>query len=283
MIIPIVILLLQLRYNYYTPAIDFLLFFIVLLSIFSIVITIIASRRIKIVLEEREYHEGDFLSLSIKTKKLIVNPNIKIKITRRIRQNRSEKTIKVNSRDLEEEKIHIETLNPSTYDIDIDYAIFTGLFGVFRVFRRIKRANSFVVYPKPIEFDYKKLPTFKQNGDGITINRKGDDYSEVYEIREFMDGDDMKHLHHSLSAKHDKNMIKVGSKSERTIYIFNLDKPFTFEEIVEEFRKIMFVSQDKKIVEENSFCFAFYKNKWRVLLSDGQIYKLIKEVYRDYE
>ena len=283
MIIPIVILLLQLRYNYYTPAIDFLLFFIVLLSIFSIVITIIASRRIKIVLEEREYHEGDFLSLSIKTEKLIVNPNIKIKITRRIRQSRSEKTIKVNSRDLDEEKIHIETLNPSTYDIDIDYAIFTGLFGVFRVFRRIKRANSFVVYPKPIEFDYKKLPTFKQNGDGITINRKGDDYSEVYEIREFMDGDDMKHLHHSLSAKHDKNMIKVGSKSERTIYIFNLDKPFSFEEIVEEFRKIMFVSQDKKIVEENSFCFAFYKNKWRVLLSDGQIYKLIKEVYRDYE
>ena len=283
MIIIFVIFLLQLRYNYYNPAIDFLLFFIILLSLFSILITIIASRKIKIVLEEKEYHEGDFLTLPIVTEKLLIKPNIKIKITRRIRQLRNEKIIKINSRNLEEDRIYVETLVPGTYDIEINYAQFTGFFGVFRIYRRIKRASTFAVYPKPVEFDYKKLPTFRQNSDGITVNQKGDDYSEIYEIREFMEGDDMKHLHHSLSHKYGKNMIKVGSKSERKIYIFNLEKPFNFDEVVEELRKLIFVSQDKKIIEENSICFALYKNKWKIILSDGQLYKLIKEVYRDYE
>ena len=285
-LIVFVAILLQIRQDYYHPLIDLVLSATILLALFSAVQTFISSRRVKIGLEETgtQYVEGEPLNIALNVSTLKFSPNFRIKISRRILQTGETKRIKLSGRDHNDKnQIIIENLSPGTYALDIDHAVFVGFFRLLYIFRKIKNSTSFIVYPRPEEFDYKKIPVFKQNGDGITQMQKGDDYSEVYEVREFMDGDDIKYLHQALTAKYNKNMVKVGSKSERVIYIYYLDDDLSFEQMVGHLRKIIYLCQNKKIKENNSFCFVRYRNNWKILISNSQLFKFIDQVYKDYE
>ena len=286
LLILFVLVLLQIRQDYYHPLVDLVLLATAILAFISLVVTVIASRKVKIDLEEAggQYVEGEPLNINFSVDTVKFCPNIKVKISRRILQTGEKKKIRLSSKDHNEKnQMLIEDLSPGTYAIDIDHAIFVGFFRLLVIFKRIKNSTSFTVYPKSEEFDYKKLPVFKQNGDGITMMQKGDDYSEIYEVRDFMDGDDIKYLHHALSAKYGKNMVKVGSKSERQIYIYYLEDGQSFEQMVGHLRKIIYLCQNKKIKENNSFTFVRYRNNWKILISNSQLFKFIDQVYKDYE
>ena len=286
MVILFILAMLQLRAVKYYPVIDIVILMTGFLCLVSAVVTFIASRRIKIKLDEvgTRYVEGESLNLSVNVESFRFCPDIKISIMRWVSQTGKKRKIRLRTKDLgDDHKLLIEALTPGTYTLDIDRAVFIGYFHVLRIFRRIKNNTKFTVYPKPEEFDYDKMPKFRQNGDGITTMRRGDDYSEIYEIRDFMDGDDIKYLHHALSAKYGKNMVKVGSKSERIIYLYYIPDGISFEETVPHLRKIMYLCQNKKVRENNSFCFVQYRGVCKIIINDRQLYSFIDQVYADHE
>ena len=286
MIIILFLLLFQIRKDYYRSYIDFLIVLLSLLCLFSIVVTIIGYVKSSAGLQKtnRRYKEGDSLSLQLKSHFFFLCPNVSLKATRRIIQDGKTESINLKkTTPSKDNAIEIEKVLPGTYSIDIKRIWFVGYFGIFRLFRKIDKASTFIVYPRAKEFDYSKLKKFKQNGEGITSLQKGDDYTELYEVRDFVEGDNMKYLHHALSQKFNRNMIKVGSKSERIIYLYDIQENIKFRDIVDDLRKITYIVQSKKIKENNSFVFVNYRKKWKIILNDNQLYKFIEEVYKDYE
>lgn len=49
--------------------------------------------------------------------------------------------------------------------------------------------------------------------EGINQNSKGDDYSEIYDFKEYVPGDDIRKIHWKLSGKLDKLIVKQGTSS----------------------------------------------------------------------
>ena len=94
-----------------------------------------------------------------------------------------------------------------------------------------------VIYPHKVRIkveitrNYAGIP----QEEGMVQNRKGNDHSEIYDIREYMPGDDIRSIHWKLSSKTDKLILREPSDpSHYHVMIlpdFGLDKEESEDEI----------------------------------------------------
>ena len=72
---------------------------------------------------------------------------------------------------------------------------------------------SFTVMPKLPDIDPLAVPTLREDFESSIYaqNRPGRDYSEVYEIRSYREGDPISSIHHKLSAKREELVVREGS------------------------------------------------------------------------
>ena len=72
---------------------------------------------------------------------------------------------------------------------------------------------SFTVMPKLPDIDPLAMPTLREDFESSVYaqNRPGRDYSEVYEIRSYREGDPISSIHHKLSAKREELVVREGS------------------------------------------------------------------------
>ena len=88
-------------------------------------------------------------------------------------------------------------------------------FGIFS-FRVKKERQSITMLVPPSsaapERDIKIIPQNVLDSDIYSNVQKGDDRSQVFEVREYRDGDDMRRIHWSLSSKLDELIVKEYSK-----------------------------------------------------------------------
>lgn len=60
-----------------------------------------------------------------------------------------------------------------------------------------------------------------EDSDRFSLYKKGDDLSEIFDVREFVEGDRFQHIHWKLSTKIGKQMVKEGSLPlTKAIHIF---------------------------------------------------------------
>lgn len=72
---------------------------------------------------------------------------------------------------------------------------------------------SFTVMPKLLDVDplIERTPREDFESSIFAQNRPGMDYSEVYEIRSYREGDPVSSIHHKLSAKREELVVREGS------------------------------------------------------------------------
>ena len=72
---------------------------------------------------------------------------------------------------------------------------------------------SFTIMPRLPEIDPVAVPTLKEDFESSIYAqmRPGRDYSEVYEIRSYREGDPISSIHHKLSAKREELVVREGS------------------------------------------------------------------------
>ena len=72
---------------------------------------------------------------------------------------------------------------------------------------------SFTVMPKLLDVDplIERTPREDLESSIFAQNRPGMDYSEVYEIRSYREGDPVSSIHHKLSAKREELVVREGS------------------------------------------------------------------------
>ena len=113
-----------------------------------------------------------------------------------------------------------------------------------------------------------------------TCLNPGDDYSEIFEVREYVPGDDFKHIHHALSAKNDEYIIKVGSDLDDTSYIFRRAEYKDFNRFGKILSSIYYVCLNVR--DSNSFIYVEYKEDTRKLYSLYDVFSLCDQIYEEY-
>lgn len=70
-----------------------------------------------------------------------------------------------------------------------------------------------VIYPRSVDVDVtlSRAATRAPRGDGLMQNRKGGDPSEMFDIREYAPGDDVRTIHWKLSSKTDELIVRQAS------------------------------------------------------------------------
>ena len=97
----------------------------------------------------------------------------------------------------------------------------TGLCDLLHLFR--ERVAPFgevrtVIYPRPVQLELTlSRDAVGETGDsGLTRSRKGTDASEMFDIRSYVPGDDIRSIHWKLSGKTDELIVRQAS--DRTHY-----------------------------------------------------------------
>lgn len=91
------------------------------------------------------------------------------------------------------------------------------LYDVFKLCRvpiQCQKKHHLVVYPQEInlEINHEVSMQPRQNGILQYLYEKGNDVSEVFDLKEYVPGDDIRHIHWKLSAKTGQMLMKEGTR-----------------------------------------------------------------------
>lgn len=181
----------------------------------------------------------------------------------------------------DEDIIYIPVSNCGDLEVRINKIGVSSLFGIITLYKKYNKTYDIKVYPRPIseiEYDSKHI-LIKNNGQ--PANLKGEDYSEIYEIRPFRDGDDLRHIHPALSQKFDQYMIKVGSDNQSDLLLYEMPNQNSFYGVIKELRKISQIYKDNCDDITKYFCIK-YKYTWHIILNKRSLYGFYDMVYGDY-
>lgn len=278
----IVSLLIYAAYSNQTTYINYLLAFCIVLSIISIICSLIAYFTTHIDVEIDKdiclingdknlfFYSSSFLHPSIIVKARLYNKQLKKK------QGVYYINVKTDG--------CVYNLPTDVYgDIDVMINSYTlkGFLGLIRIKKRFKKHLSYKVYPRAGKYEKSDVKELIITGEGEPINKKGGDYQELFEVRPIQPGDDLRHIHSSLSAKYGEYMIKVGSESQRNLILYDLEKKEAFEDMIFELKKISAIFDDT--CKDNKYYFYVkYKYNWYIVINERSLYGLFDLVYEDY-
>ena len=93
----------------------------------------------------------------------------------------------------------------------------TDLLGIFRVPVKAGQIFYTVIYPPKIKVQIERIAGIAGSSqtDGLLQNRKGNDPSEMFELRDYVAGDDIRSIHWKLTSKTDELILRQASDPSR--------------------------------------------------------------------
>lgn len=165
-----------------------------------------------------------------------------------------------------------------TYRFEVSKIVLYGVYDIWGFGCRNKFSFELNVYPLPERSAFDEMVTIQNDADS-TLN-KGDDYSEIFELRNYMPGDDFKHIHHALSAKNDDYIVKVGCDSDDTRYLFRIANYKDFNRFEKTLSSIYYAYLNAR--EKNTCVFVVYHDNMEEIYSEYDIYRLCDIIYEEY-
>ena len=99
------------------------------------------------------------------------------------------------------------------------------VFGVSSVHMKPLEEQIVIVTPRsvPVQLSEGMLPNGHREGEQFDYSKKGNDTSQVFEVREYQPGDDVRRIHWKLSGKLEKLLVKEPGYSSHydTIVLFD--------------------------------------------------------------
>lgn len=88
------------------------------------------------------------------------------------------------------------------------------MLGLFRLRTRPFKDTNTIIYPQSLNLNVTLSDMIRGESvtEGSVQNRKGNDRSEIYDIREYQTGDDVRSIHWKLSEKTDKLIVRESSE-----------------------------------------------------------------------
>lgn len=98
--------------------------------------------------------------------------------------------------------------------------------GLFSSGKSLAEEMKIAVFPKEYAFDIRLHASALEQGsrpENWTVNRRGDAYNEIRQIREYRDGDSMRHIHWNQSAKTESLWIKEYERETDSLISILID------------------------------------------------------------
>lgn len=141
---------------------------------------------------------------------------------------------------IRETKIAISGKYCGRMEICVEKVVFYDLLGLFRFQKSLQQEAEILILPEGVG-DCKEvsLASVGQSDEEKTQSKKGDDVSQLLEIRDYIPGDRLSNIHWKLSAKKDELQVKefgLPFSEEVTLlpelYV-NREYPEVFDELIE--------------------------------------------------
>ena len=282
MIIVLLLLLIALKLDCQEMYLDYLIGFVLLacLASFAVCFYIRQNLIMKVESEDRWLKEGDCADLKLS----VVLPAFYTSIRSEVELKNLQTGEKESKALLCEENgtlLRFDGLKAGTQSLEIKKVAVSGLFGLVRLPKKFEYKKVFNVYPSKQPVNYSLVRKNYIPGEGEILNAKGDDYTEIYEVRPLQEGDDLKHVHRALSAKYDEYIVKVGSDSRKSYYTYYLGEGEEFHVMLNLLGQLTQLREDMQR-DEGAFVTAVFKGRERELTFESQLYELIDEVYESY-
>ena len=136
--------------------------------------------------------------------------------------------------------------------------------GLFRVEGAKFPTTRTIIYPPSLQLDLTLSQTAAgtANREGLMQNRRGNDLSEVYDLREYVPGDDIRAIHWKLSSKTDTLILRQPSNPSHydavllpDLGLYQEEQPVSFAE--ENGAVSLTIALGEKLLEQGvSFCMA---------------------------
>ena len=99
-------------------------------------------------------------------------------------------------------------------DISVKSLRISDILGLSMLFKRIRYKDRIVVLPSIFPFNPDMERTFAYSSDSDTFSavKAGDDPSEIFQLREYHDGDSMNRIHWKLSSRGEEFIVRELSK-----------------------------------------------------------------------
>ena len=281
MILVILAILFILKFDSPSVYMDYLIGLVLVLCLASAAFTVWVRNEIHIEVDTqtRRIHEGDDLDMTVR----VVSPEFYGKIRAAVELTNLQRGAQVTEkRWLKDHRCELvfSGLETGTIEISVPYVEVFGLFGILRLKKRNAFTTRLNVYPNPGPSPDRHVRVSYIPGDGEMLNAKGDDYSEIYDVRPLQEGDDLRHIHRQLSARHDEYIVKVGSDSRRPVYNYYVNDGLDFAEMTERIAQ-MFTLRQTLDSEEGALMSAIYRGRFFEMTFDSQLYGLADLIYRD--
>jgi len=90
------------------------------------------------------------------------------------------------------------------------------LLGMYEISRRLQQPQELIVYPKPISLPPVWTPTATGGAGRTTTRRKSHQGTDLYGVREYVPGDDLRHIHWKVSA-HANQLVITEREEHRSL------------------------------------------------------------------
>lgn len=125
----------------------------------------------------------------------------------------------------QEQDVTIASPHCGHYHIQVRLIQCFDLLQCFSISKKVSLRQSFDVMPHyyPIDAIAQEVYTYDSQDNSSLIHQKGDDYSEIFEIRSYREGDELKHIHWNMSSKFQELFVKVGSEPLQEKWLFVME------------------------------------------------------------
>ena len=152
----------------------------------------------------------------------------------------------------------VESLYCGRIEVETDEFIVRDFFGIFGCLVKNHEVLVYYVYPDGAdegEYHFEEMTPAAQNMENRYLRRKGNDITEILDLRDYQKGDSIKTIHWKLSKKMGHKIVREldTPANQETIVLFalsdrNIDKPWYRDSLVK-----MISQVSKNLLENDQF------------------------------
>ena len=170
--------------------------------------------------EEKQVHKGEDFQVRFRLKNPTILPitygiiHLSYRYEALGRWNKRKMTFQLKGRDESICDLTLKSEYCGAVEVRVRRVESRDLFRIFPLTKWVKKAWRQVVFPKLDELDLQVENTenfYQEEYDEFYEDHPGNDPSEVFEVRDYKEGDKLQRIHWKLSSKKDKLMVKEFS------------------------------------------------------------------------
>lgn len=169
-----------------------------------------------------------------------------------------------------------------------EYAFFHDLFRLFKIKRRLGKPVGICVLPRlsPTDEISENQAECLSDGAEFSVSVSGDDPSEIFDIREYRDGDPQNRILHKLSARYENLLVcELSQPADKRLYLF-ADSFFsgnTEEQLAECDRMLCALcSVSAAFLEDGtSFALHFSEGNSRLVTDEDSWFSALSKLYSE--